>query len=156
MIAMAAARGPQDAAFGRPAPGWATQAVLAARRAAISRAGLQLSVRCDGAYVSLHAEAPIAEGDVIFREHPAVAAPSVLLEDEGGGAGLQTCEYCFAPVGSMAEQLQAVAAAAGLTLSAEQLELVDADGVRAAHKGVYRLLFTNGVDAQASIDVTVE
>ncbi len=119
---MAAARGPQDAAFGRPAPGWATQAVLAARRAAISRAGLQLSVRCDGAYVSLHAEAPIAEGDVIFREHPAVAAPSVLLEDEGGGAGLQTCEYCFAPVGSMAEQLQAVAAAAGLTLSAEQLE----------------------------------
>jgi hypothetical protein len=48
------------------------------------------------------------------------------------------------------------AASLSFDISAEQLELVDADGVRAAHKGVYRLLFTNGVDAQASIDVTVE
>ena len=51
------------------------------------------------------------------------------------------------------------AASLSFDISAEQLELVDADGVRAAHKGVYRLLFTNGVDAYStvtSIDVTVE
>ena len=41
-------------------------------------------------------------------------------------------------------------------IDAEQLELVSADGVRAPHAGRYTLLFTNGVDANASVVVTVE
>ena len=41
-------------------------------------------------------------------------------------------------------------------INAEQLELVSADGVRAHHAGRYTLLFTNGVDANASVVVTVE
>ena len=41
-------------------------------------------------------------------------------------------------------------------VQSEQLDLVSVDGVRAPHKGTYTLLFTNGVDAHASVDVVVE
>ena len=41
-------------------------------------------------------------------------------------------------------------------VQSEQLDLVSADGVRAPHKGTYTLLFTNGVDANAAVDVVVE
>ena len=41
-------------------------------------------------------------------------------------------------------------------VQSEQLDLVGVDGVRAPHKGMYTLLFTNGVDAHASVDVIVE
>lgn len=41
-------------------------------------------------------------------------------------------------------------------VQSEQLDLVGVDGARAPHKGTYTLVFTNGVDAHASVDVTVE
>ena len=48
------------------------------------------------------------------------------------------------------------AATVRFEIRSEQLDLVDVDGVRAPHNGTYTLLFTNGVDAEASVEVTVE
>lgn len=41
------------------------------------------------------------------------------------------------------------------TVSASQLQLVNADGTRTAHAGKYVLIFTNGVDATSTVDITV-
>ena len=42
------------------------------------------------------------------------------------------------------------------SIASSQLDLVDVNGTRAPHAGTFRLMFTNGVDATATVDVVVE
>jgi hypothetical protein len=42
------------------------------------------------------------------------------------------------------------------TVASSQFDLVDVNGTRAPHAGTYRLMFTNGVAATATVDVVVE
>ena len=101
------------------APRYALEAIVAARRRAITALGARVEIRVadDDGQCSMHATEPILEGEVIFRERPLAMAPSLAFSEhygEGGGAGLATCEQCFAPVGSVAAQLRCLAEAAGM------------------------------------------
>ena len=42
------------------------------------------------------------------------------------------------------------------SVASSQLDLVDINGTRAPYAGTYQLVFTNGVDATATVDVVVE
>lgn len=101
------------------APRYAVEAIVAARRRAITALGARVEIRvADDGQCSMHATEPMLEGEVIFRERPVAMAPSLAFSEhygEGGAAGLATCEQCMAPVGSVAVQLRCLAEAAGMT-----------------------------------------
>ena len=96
---------------------------------------------------------------------------TVVIKNVGTVASDEVCELFFVPqftrqgVPTPKKQLidfERVHVGAGasvsvpFTINVEQLQLAGADGSRAPHPGKYTLLFTNGVDADATMDIAVQ
>jgi hypothetical protein len=100
------------------APASATQAILAARRAAAAALGAPLDVRLTAHHhghaqaVAAFATRAIEEGELLFCERPLAAVP---MPCGGDGAGLRSCAHCLGLVGGLRTQLCSVGAAAGLS-----------------------------------------